>query len=72
MINIDNSNAQLPIAFKRGQYVIANLLYYPVPSFMAGVEYQWGERQNKGGFISTDTKIQFSVKANFSKIFSFK
>lgn len=72
MLNIENSNAQTSTAFKRGQYVIVNFLYFPVKNFMAGIEYQWGQRENKGGFISTDTKIQFSVKANYSKLFSWK
>lgn len=72
MLNIENSDAQSATAFKRGQYVIVNFLYYPAKNFMTGIEYQWGERKGKNGFISTDTKIQFSVKANFSKIFSWK
>lgn len=72
MIYIENSEAQSITAYKRGQYVIANLLYYPAKNFLAGIEYQWGERKDRSGFISTDTKIQFSVKANFSKIFNWE
>lgn len=70
MICIDNSDAQSPEAFRKGQYVIANLLYYPVDDVTTGVEFQWGQRNNYGGFVSADTKVQFSFQYNFSKIFS--
>ena len=69
---IDNSELQSAEAFKQGQYGTVNILYYPVNNVMAGLEYQFGRRDNKSdGFHSTDSKIQFSFKYNFSNILSF-
>ncbi len=66
MLDIDNSDAQAPSAFKKGQYALANLLYYPTPSVFLGPEIQWGKRENfSDGFTSDDFRIQFSAKYNF-------
>ena len=66
MIDIDNSDGQSDDAFKRGQYALANLLYYPTPSVFLGPEIQWGKRENfRDGFTSDDFRIQFSAKYNF-------
>lgn len=70
LVNIDNTDGQSGTAFKKGQYALANLLYYPVSNMMAGVEYQWIQRDNKNGFKSKDMKVQFSFKWNFSRTFS--
>jgi len=73
MIDIDNAGAQAPSAFHRGQYAIGNLMYYPVPNIMTGVELQWGEREAfkddpiTGYNKSDDFRIQASFKYNFSK-----
>ncbi len=63
----DNTDAQAPDAFSVGQYALGNLLYTPVPNVMAGVELQWGRRENNSdGFESDGFKVQFSFKYNFS------
>ena len=64
--DIDNSNAQGPTAFKKGEYALANLLYTPVPNAMVGGELQWGRRKNVNGFQSEGFKLQFSFKYNFT------
>jgi hypothetical protein len=69
MLDIDNSNGQTASAFKKGQYALANLMYYPVKNVMAGLEVQWGDRENKDGYTSDDMRVQFSAKYNFSKMF---
>jgi hypothetical protein len=69
MVDIDNTNGQSGTAFKRGQYGLANLLYYPVKNVMVGGEVQWGDRENKNGFTSEDVRIQFSARYNFSTTF---
>ncbi|NEU09583.1 hypothetical protein GZH53_14750 [Flavihumibacter sp. R14] len=70
MIDIDNSDAQAPNAFKKGQYIVGNLMYYPVKNAMVGAEFQWGDRENFSDGWSTDiSKIQFSFKYNFSQSF---
>jgi len=66
MIDIDNSEGQNDSAFKRGDYALANILYYPTPSVFIGPEIQWGKRENfRDGFTSDDVKIQISAKYNF-------
>lgn len=70
MIDIDNSDGQAEDAFKKGQYIVGNLMYYPVKNAMMGVEFQWGDRENfKDGFTSDIAKVQFSFKYNFSQAF---
>ncbi len=69
-IDIDNSNGQAPSAFKKGQYIVANLMYYPVKNAMMGVEFQYGDRDNyTDGWNTSITKVQFSFKYNFSHTF---
>src|SRR5688572_2589398 len=68
MVDIDNSDGQSDDAFKKGQYAIVNLLYYPAPNALVGIEYQWGDRENfRDGFSSTGSKIQLTFKYNFSQ-----
>jgi hypothetical protein len=66
-VDIDNSNGQEPSAFHIGQYALANLLFYPIKNVMAGLEFQWGRRENNSdGFKVDDYRIQFSARYNFS------
>ncbi len=68
---IKNTNLQSQEAYKQGQYGLVNLLYYPVNNVMAGVEYDFGRRDNYGGsFHSTTSEIRFAFKYNFSKVFT--
>ena len=70
MIDIENSDAQAPSAFKKGQYIVGNLLYYPVKNAMMGIEFQWGDRENFSDGWSTDiAKVQVTFKYNFSESF---
>jgi len=66
-LDIDNSNGQLPAAFKSGQYASTNVLWYPVKNVMTGLEFQWGRRQNfSDDFAVNDFRIQFSAQYKFS------
>jgi hypothetical protein len=68
MLDIDNSDGQSADAFKKGQYAIANLAYYPVRNAMMVVELQYGDRENfKGVYPTSITKVQFTFKYNFSQ-----
>jgi hypothetical protein len=70
MIDIDNSDAQAADAFKKGQYAVGNLMYYPIKNVMMGFEYQWGDRENfTDDFNPSISKIQFSAKYNFAEAF---
>jgi len=67
LVDIDNSDAQADSAYKKGQYALANVMYYPAKGVMLGPEVQWGKRENfRDGFTSDDLRIQFSAKYNFS------
>jgi len=69
-VDIDNSNLQLPEAFKIGQYASTNLLWTPVKNVLIGGEFQWGYRQNHSdGFHFNDYRLQFSGKYSFSQTF---
>lgn len=70
MLDIENSDGQDDDAFSFGQYAVVNLMYYPVKNVMAGIEFQYGDRQNyRDGFDPTIFKTQFSFKYNFSQSF---
>lgn len=70
MIDIDNSDGQTNDAFKKGQYIIGNVLYSPAKNCLAGAEFQWGNRDNfRDGWSTSITKIQLSFKYNFSEVF---
>jgi hypothetical protein len=66
MLDIDNTGGQAADAFDRGQYALANILYYPTSGMFLGPEIQWGRRENYSDhFRSDDLRIQFSAKYNF-------
>ena len=66
-VSIDNSELQLPLAFRIGQYSTANLVWYPVKNVWMGGEFQWIQRRNfSDGFVSHDTRLQFSLRFSFS------
>ncbi len=70
MLDIENSDAQTDDSYKKGQYALVNLLYYPAENFLAGIEYQWGNRENfRDGWNTSVSRIQFSFKYNFSHSF---
>ena len=67
MERVNNSDLQSSNDFKKGQYALLNLRYYPVDNVMAGIEYQYGRRDNfSDGFHSIANKVQFSCRINFS------
>ena len=68
-VDIDNSNLQTDQAFKSGQYALVNLLWTPVPNVMAGGEFQYAHRNDKGSFNANDFRLEFSVKYSFSQKF---
>jgi DcaP outer membrane protein len=64
---IANTALQRPADFKRGQYALINLLYYPDENVMVGGEVQWGRRANfSDGFRVNNYKVQFSFRFNYS------
>ena len=70
MVDIDNSEAQAPSAFKTGHYALGNLLFMPTSNVTTGVEFQFGRRENfDDGFSADIARVQFSFKYNFAKSF---
>jgi hypothetical protein len=69
-VDIDNTSGQSASAFSKGEYALANVLFYPVKNLMYGPEIQWAKRYNyNDGFTSDDLRLQFSVKYSFGKSF---
>lgn len=71
MLQMDNTDGQTADAFKKGQYALGNLIYYPAKDVMIVGEVQWGDRESLGtpteaGYKSDILKVQFSFKYNFS------
>ena len=70
LVNIENSNGQLPSDFHQGQYALANLLYHPVRKVTIGSEFQFGRRLNfTDGYNFNDYRVQFSFRYDWSKGF---
>jgi hypothetical protein len=63
---VDNTGLQTDGAFYRGQYVSANLLYYPTKNVFIGAEALWGQRKDNGGDAGDDARIQCSFHYSFS------
>lgn len=68
---IDNHDAQANNSFKLGQYASANLLWTPWKNTMVGVEYLFGQREDKDGATGDDHRLQVSFKYSFDKVFGF-
>jgi len=72
LVNIENSNAQLPSDFHQGDYALANILYHPIKRVTMGGEFQFGRRVNfKDGFNVNDYRIQLSFKYDFDKNYEY-
>jgi hypothetical protein len=70
LVDIQNSNAQLPSDFHQGDYAVGNLLYHPIPRVTMGGEFQFGRRVNfSNGFNTNDYRMQFSFKFDWDKSF---
>ena len=67
MLEIDNSEGQSPDAFKKGTYMLFNLLYMPIKDVMMGVEGGWIHRENNSDEFDVDQyHVQVSAKYNFA------
>ncbi|WP_336518449.1 DcaP family trimeric outer membrane transporter [Pollutibacter soli] len=65
--NVTNGDLQPQNAFRKGRYAMVNVRFMPWTNIMAGLEYQFGKRENfSDGFHSVASKLQVSFKFNFS------
>lgn len=63
-IDLDESSDST--TFKRGTYALANVMFYPVPAVMWGVELQYGGRDNfKDDWSYSAARVQVTFKYNF-------
>jgi hypothetical protein len=62
-VDMDNSAAQSPSAFKQGQYAIVNLLSHSVNNLMWGGELQYGKRELLGR-LQLDDALNFHSSAS--------
>lgn len=68
MLNIENSNGEVPSDFHQGHYALTNLLFHPVPKVTIGGEFEFGRRVNfADGFNVNDYRMQFSFKYDWNK-----
>ncbi len=67
-VKVWNTDLQGDGAFTMGQYASANVLVHPARNFMAGPEFLWGRREDKGGASGVDTRLQISFKYSFSSL----
>ena len=61
----DNTAGQTGTAFRTGSYGNVNVLYYPWKNVTTGLEFVWGELEQKDGQSATDYRLQFSTKVAF-------
>ena len=72
-VKINNSNGQIPNAFRMGGYALTNLIYAPVKNVFLELQLQYLDRKNfKDGWRATDPRIMFTFKLNFSQKFYFE
>lgn len=70
MIDLDLDASSDSSSFKRGTYALANVMFYPVPAVMWGVEFQYGGRDNfKDDWSYSAARVQVSFKYNFGHSF---
>jgi len=69
-ITMDLDQSSDSSSFKTGGYALANVMFYPVPAVMWGVELQYGSRENfKDGWNYNAVRVQASFKYNFGEAF---
>jgi hypothetical protein len=65
IVDVDNDSAQPASAYHRGQYIVANLRYYPAERVMLGAEVLYGIREDKDHSHGDDVRLQFSAQYRF-------
>lgn len=63
---VNNTAGQSGSSIKNVQYVAANLIWQFAPQTWAGVEYLWGNREDKDASDGQANRIQFSIRHSFN------
>ena len=64
-LQVFNLGAGTDTTLKQLQYVGGVLQLFPTKRFMAGVEYLFGERENRNGQTGRDNRVQVSTQVQF-------
>jgi hypothetical protein len=64
-VDINNFDYQNDTAYNQTLRASINLIYNPTKNIQGGVEYLWGQRQNKDGSKGTATQLQFAMRYLF-------
>ena len=65
VVRTDNLTIQPSTALDSTTYAVANLLYRPFHRMDIGLEYYWGERENKSGQTGHANRLLIGVKYGF-------
>ena len=60
-----NLEAGTDTTFRQSQYVGGVLQYFPNKRFMTGIEYLFGQRENRNGSTGSDNRLQVSTMVKF-------
>jgi hypothetical protein len=63
---VDNSDLQPGNAIHSAASAHANLVWFPYKRVSTGIEFMWGERENKDGAKGTARRIQMMAKFKFN------
>ena len=64
-VDINNFDYQNDTAYNQTLRASINLMYNPTKNIQGGVEYLWGQRQNKDGSKGKATQLQFAMRYLF-------
>jgi hypothetical protein len=65
VVSVDTLPIQPPAALERTTYAVANLYYRPFRRMDVGIEYYWGERENKDGQTGDANRLILGVNFGF-------
>jgi Tfp pilus assembly protein PilV len=64
-VDVDTRNQQPSDTLERTMYFAGNLVWSPIDHMDIGMEYLWGQRDNKNSDVGTARRVQFSTKYLF-------
>jgi hypothetical protein len=65
LLQLYNLEAGTDATFARGRYVGGVFQYFPAKRLMAGIEYLFGQRENRNGQTADDNRLQASMQVKF-------
>lgn len=65
-VGVSNLAIQAGNSYKKTFWVLASLIYRPFKAFDMGLEYYWGQRENKDGQTGAVNRLMFSNKFYFN------